>query len=105
MTQRQLRGCTVAGEKPHGDLVSIYSLNRYQGYKVAERLQKESRMEEIRKLVYSGRIIKKRRNLYCVGCNITGSTYGAADDPKFLLLVYFENPIFLVVNDLMKVGR
>ena len=67
-------------------------------------MTKESRREESGKLVYDGKVIRKKGDLYPVDCNVTESTSGTADDPKFSLLTYFEKLIFPTVKDLVKVG-
>ena len=49
------------------------NLTQCQNYKVAGTMQKELQKEEDRKLVYNGKIIRKRGDFYREDCNNTGS--------------------------------
>ena len=86
-----------------GTAVKI-DLSRCQSFKVAGRLQMKSRRYEEGKVVYDGEMIQRKRDLYKVDCNVTGSSCGTADDPKFSLVNYFRELIFPAVKDLVKVG-
>ena len=55
-------------------------------------------------LKYDGKVIQKEEDLYRVDCNVTGLSCGTADDPTSALLQYFQELVFELVNDLVKVG-
>ena len=78
--------------------------SRCQGFKVAGRMQRESRRDGDGKLKYDGKVVRKKGDLYRVDCNVTGSSCGTADDPKFALLQYFQELVFESVKELVKVG-
>ena len=42
--------------------------------------------------------------MYTIDYNVTGSSWGISDDPKFSLMNYFKALIFPVVKNLVKVG-
>ena len=78
--------------------------SRCQSFKVAGKLQRKSRRDDDGKLVYDGEVLRRKGDLYKVDCNVTGSSCGTADDPKFALLRYFLDLVFEAVKDLVKVG-
>mmetsp|Transcript_8170 Transcript_8170/g.7707 ORF Transcript_8170/g.7707 Transcript_8170/m.7707 type:complete len:156 (-) Transcript_8170:331-798(-) len=100
--------CTVAyafiNNVENGGVALKLDLSRCQSKKVAGRIQKASRRDDDGKLVYDGEVIRRKGDLYLVDCNVTGSSCGTADDPKFALLNYFEDLVFAAVKDLVKVG-
>ena len=80
-------------------------LSRCQSNKVAGRKQRAARRDqETGRIVYDGEILRQKGDLYLVDCNVTGSTCGTSDDPKFALLSYFHELVFEAVKDLVKVG-
>ena len=89
--------------KNGGNAVKL-DISRCQSFKVAGRLQKASQRNADSKLVYDGEVIRRKGDLYKVDYNVTGSSCGTKDDPKFALLNYFEELIFPAVKDLVKVG-
>ena len=54
-------------------------------------------------IVYDGKILRQKGDLYLVDCNVTWLTCGSYDDPKFALLSYFHELVFEAVKDLVKV--
>ena len=88
----------------NGGVAVKIDLSRCQSHKVAGRIQRTSRRNEDEKLVYDGDVLRRKGDLYLVDCNVTGSSCGTADDPKFALLTYFEGLVFEAVKDSVKEG-
>ena len=77
---------------------------RCQHFEVSGRMQQESWRNKDGKLVYACKVLRKKCDLYCVDCNVAGSSCGTVDDPKFVLLTYFGDLIFESVKDMVKVS-
>ena len=88
----------------NGGTVVKLDFSRCQSFKVAGKLQRKSKRDDDGKLVYDGEVLRRKGDLYKVDCNVTGSSCGTADDPKFALLRYFLDLVFEAVKDLVKVG-
>jgi hypothetical protein len=76
-----------------------------QSYKVAEKLVREGVRGERGPITYSGKIKRRKEELYQVDCCVTGSKAETAFDPKFPLLnVFVLNNIFPKVELLVSPG-
>ena len=53
---------------------------------------------------YDGSLVRKKGNAYLVDCNVTGSSKGTEDNPKFPLKEVFQRAVFPAVDDLVQEG-
>ena len=76
-----------------GDAIKI-DFSRCQSYKIAGRIQRVGRRDELtEKMKYDREVLRRKDDLFLVDCNVTGSNCGNVDDLKFALLDYFCNLI------------
>ena len=86
-----------------GEVVKL-GLFRAQSFKVAEKTVREGVRQEDGSMRMTGPIKRKKYDLYLVDCAVTGSSDGAAKDPKCSLQRIFEHCIFPSVQKLLGEG-
>ena len=74
---------------------------RAQGVKMARRTVRAYNPVSRK---YDGSLVRKKGDAYLVDCNVTGSSKGTEDNPKFPLKEVFQREVFPAVDDLVKEG-
>ncbi|KAG7339193.1 hypothetical protein IV203_020156 [Nitzschia inconspicua] len=75
---------------------------RCNAAKIAKKQVRQSRRDERGNLRYDGEIKRKKGDCYMVDCVVTGSDQGTSDNPKFSLKALFQEPMFPLVESLLK---
>ena len=71
---------------------------RAQGVKMARRTVRAYNPVSRK---YDGSLVRKKGDAYLVDCNVTGSSKGTEDNPKFPLKEVFQRAVFPAVDDLV----
>ncbi|CAJ1931219.1 unnamed protein product [Cylindrotheca closterium] len=77
---------------------------RAQTNKVAKKLVRQGVRQDDGSIKRTGAVIREKGDLYLVDCNVTGSSEGTPDDPKFALKKLFEHHIFQKLDGLVAAG-
>ncbi|CAJ1965501.1 unnamed protein product [Cylindrotheca closterium] len=77
---------------------------RAQTNKVAKKLVRQAVRQDDGSIKRTGAVIREKGDLYLVDCNVTGSSEGTPDDPKFALKKLFEHHIFQKLDGLVAAG-
>ena len=86
-----------------GDAMKL-GMFRCQSARIAKRQVGEARFLEDGSRKYDGKILREKGDVYLIDCNVTGSTEGSSDEPKFSLMHLFHSIIFPRIHDLVKPG-
>ena len=74
---------------------------RAQGVKMARRTVRAYNAVSRK---YDGPLVRKKGDAYLVDCNVTGSSKGTEDNPKFSLKHVFKSQVFPAVEELVEEG-
>ena len=74
---------------------------RAQGVKMARRTVRAYNPVSRK---YDGSLVRKKGDAYLVDCNVTGSSKGTEDNPKFSLKHVFKSQVFPAVEELVEEG-
>jgi hypothetical protein len=77
---------------------------RAQTHRVARKQVKQRERQPDGSMRETGPILRRKGELYKVDCNVTGSSRGTPDDPKFALKDLFEHHIFPKLEALVGPG-
>lgn len=80
------------------------NLIRVQAAKVAKKRVSECTVDQNGNRRYNGKTIRNKGDCYMVETNVTGSNCGTSENPKFSLLLCFQDDIFPGIHKLVDVG-